>query len=54
MKGARYFEVKKTINHELETHGYGGAEEEDGECDDSVGVDVWPWMRKRKERIRVL
>ena len=30
-KGARCFEAKKAINHELESHGHGGGVEEDKE-----------------------
>ena len=40
-KGARCFEAKKAINHELETHGYGGGEKEDDEDDDGGCVCCW-------------
>ena len=32
MKGAKCFEAKKAINHELQAHGYGGLEKEDGDA----------------------
>ena len=34
MKGARCFETKKAVNHELEAHDYGGGEKENEEDDD--------------------
>ena len=37
IKGARCFEVKKAINHELEAHGYGGLEEENGDGENGEG-----------------
>ena len=40
IKGARRFEAKKAINHELKAHGYGGGEKEDEE-DDKDGVCVY-------------
>ena len=34
IKGARCFEAKKAINHELKAHGYRGGEEENKDDDD--------------------
>ena len=31
IKGARCFEAKKVISHQLEAHGYGGGKKEDEE-----------------------
>ena len=54
-KRSRCSEAKKAINHELETHGYGSGEEEDGKSDDDEGCVCW-WheYEEEEERIRLL
>ena len=39
------------MNHKLETHGFGGGEEQDEEYDDGVcACELRPWMRREKRR----
>ena len=47
-KGARCFEAKKAINHELEAHGYGGGEKENEDDDDGRGCVVGVFKKKRR------
>ena len=52
IKGAKCFEAKKAINHELKVHGYGGGKK-DEEDDDSVWVSMCFEMNEgEEEKIR--
>ena len=51
MEGARCFEAKKAINHELEAHGYGGGQKEDEEDDGGVGVCYGGVNQKERRRV---
>ena len=45
IKGVSGFETKKTINHELEAHGYGGGEKNEEKDDDGGGMFWWCKIR---------